>query len=107
MASFGDRITGWGTEMPRDYAIEWASESATDWVFNFENVLESDPDILERTGMTMEQLEDAYLAAVVADDTGYYDVRYSGGSEELREWLVDITGYMTADEYDEKYGIVE
>lgn len=45
----------------------------------------------------------AYTEAFVSGPNRYGAVRHQGGSEELRHYWVDITGWLSAKEYDEKY----
>lgn len=47
---------------------------------------------------------DAYYEAFVDGPGSYQKVRNNGGSDELRLWLVDITRYLTEDEYEARYG---
>jgi hypothetical protein len=46
----------------------------------------------------------AYYQAFVSGPERYAVVRRSGGSEYLRRYLVDITHYYTANEYEVNYG---
>jgi len=58
-------------------------------------------------GMSKREYTDAYLAAFVRGDERYVNTRHSGGSEALRHWFVDVAQYMTADEYESRYGAKE
>ena len=50
---------------------------------------------------------DAYYDAFVAGDDAYAHMRYTGGSDALDLWFVEITGYLDAEEYEQKYGTVK
>ena len=46
----------------------------------------------------------AYLEAWAEGDEKYYRVRYRGGSYALGFWLVEVCGYLTWDQFWERYG---
>lgn len=84
------------------------SQRAEDWsdIYARSSAAQYTPD--ERpSGMSKEEYTDAYLAAFVRGEERYVTVRRSGGSEALRHWFVDVVGYMTADEYESRYGAKE
>lgn len=58
-------------------------------------------------GMSKAAYTDAYMAAFVTGSERYVEVRRSGGSDALRHWFVDVIEYMTADEYESRYGAKE
>lgn len=45
----------------------------------------------------------AYSDAFVYGPERYANVRHSGGSDALFHFLVEVTGYLSAKEYDDKY----
>ena len=47
---------------------------------------------------------DAYYYAFVDGEARYKNNRYGNGSEAMRLWFVEITGYLEADEYESRYG---
>jgi len=81
------------------------AERAQDWsdLFSRSSMGQYNPD--ERPdGVSKKAYTDAYVAAFVDGAERYKYVRHSGGSPALRRWLVDINGFMTADEYETRYG---
>lgn len=63
------------------------------------------PDQAKDLGMSKAGYIQRYYRTFVDGRNSYGKVRYKGGSENLREWLVDIQGYIEAKEYDAKYSI--
>jgi hypothetical protein len=57
-----------------------------------------------KAGTSVEAYTKAYTDAFVYGSNRYGNVRHSGGSEELRYYMVDVTGYYTQEEYDSRYG---
>lgn len=57
---------------------------------------------IEKNGM--EAYTQAYYATFVDGDQRYAKNRYNGGSDAMRLWFVDITGYMTPEEFESRYG---
>lgn len=79
-------------------------QRAQDWsdVFSRSPGSEYNPD--ERPeGMSRKAYTNAYLKAWVDGDNRYVNVRHTGGSPELRNWLVNVAGFLTANIYEDKY----
>lgn len=51
-----------------------------------------------------EAYTQAYYNAFVDGPERYSKNRYNGGSDAMRLWYVEITGYMTAEEFESRYG---
>lgn len=60
------------------------------------------PESAEELGLTVEQYTKAYYDAFLAGSQ-QYNLNRKHGSAAMRLWFVDITGYMSAKEYDDKY----
>lgn len=91
LPAFGDRVS------PEDRAQDWSD------IYARSSAAQYNPDDRPK-GMSKRAYTNAYLAAFVRGDERYVNVRHAGGSEALRHWFVDIAGYMTADEYESRYG---
>ena len=94
LPTFGNRVSD--VQRAEDWSDLFARSSAAKY----------DPDN-RPSGMTKAAYTDAYLAAFVRGDERYVEVRRRGGSDALRRWFVDIAGYLTADEYESRYGTRE
>ena len=94
LPSFGSRIS------PEQSAEDWSDIYARSAAAQYSP--DDRPD-----GMSKAEYTEAYLAAFVRGEERYVNVRRSGGSEALRHWFVDVVGYMTADEYESRYGAKE
>lgn len=66
------------------------------------NLLDFDPDSHDEHGLTRREYVDAYYRAFVAGKDTYNQTR--GSSDAVWYWFVEITGEMTPEEYDGKYG---
>lgn len=64
------------------------------------------PEEAAKLGVGKKAYTNAYMRAFVVSDGGYSAVRYAGGSPELYYWFVTLNQYMSASEYETRYGPV-
>lgn len=87
-----------GSISPRDRAEDWSG------IFARSKSAEYAPENAKDLGVTRAEYTRAYLDAFVMGDTRYTAVRHKGGSPALFYWFVTLNGYMSADEYESRYG---
>ncbi len=84
---------------PTKYRIEMA-KSWADYHGRSEATTQFDPERAKRDPDYLETyLQGIVMPALTAEKTHHFE-----RSEHNRRWLVDITGWMTDEEYDERYG---
>lgn len=84
----------------RDRAFDWSAAHGKRYQGRY------NPDLADELGYSESAYTDAYLKAWVEGERRYTDVRHSGGSRALFHWFVEVIGWYTMEEYEERYGPV-